>query len=383
MSLRATKRGAERTPLGGSYEAVICGASFAGLAVARELAGTGARVLVLERYAIGERQTSACAAPTGVLEQLGLDDSILQRFDELVVHTRFRSFRWRLPFAFATFDYARLCALLWAQSGSAEFETATVTGTRDADGGEVIVETDRGEVSAPLVVDALGWRRVLRRTGDAIAPPAATMSRGLEVHPAGASDDLEVWLHPDCVRRGYGWVFPALDELRVGIGSFDPRDHVKQPTLRLARHVGVPPDGYQGNWIPHALRDAIDGPIFFTGDSAGHCMPATAEGIRPALYFGTVLGRELALVVQGRQTRAQALERYRDFHERHRWAWRWLLRTQRALGASNPYPVLTSAMELMNRPRFLRWSFSKYLNICPPEVLAEPVPATSMTTPPA
>ena len=100
MPLRATKRGAERTPLGGSYEAVICGASFAGLAVARELAGTGARVLVLDRYAIGERQTSACAAPTGVLEQLGLDDSILQRFDELVVHTRFKSFRWRLPFAF-------------------------------------------------------------------------------------------------------------------------------------------------------------------------------------------------------------------------------------------------------------------------------------------
>jgi len=370
MPLRATKRGAERTPLGGSYDVVICGASFAGLAVARELAGSGALVLVLDRYEIGERQTSACAAPTEVLERLGLESSIVQHFGELVVHTRFRSFRWRLPFRFATFDYARLCALLWAQCGDAEFETAMVGGSRDGASGEVIVETDRGEVCAPLVVDALGWRRVLGRSGR-IQPPDEPMSRGLEGHPAGSSDDMVVWLDPAVVRRGYGWNFPAGGEQRIGIGSFDPRDHVKDPTVRLARGLGEQPDGYQGNWIPHALRDATDGPLFFAGDSAGHCMPATAEGIRPALYFGTVLGRELALVLAGRQSRAQALERYRDFHERHRWAWRWLLRTQRALGGANPYPALTTVMELMDRPRFLRWSFLKYLGICPPAVLGE------------
>ncbi len=72
MPVRATKRGAERTPLRGDYDVLICGASFAGLTVARELAGTGARVLMIDRYEIGERQTSACAAPTQWLEHLGL-----------------------------------------------------------------------------------------------------------------------------------------------------------------------------------------------------------------------------------------------------------------------------------------------------------------------
>src|SRR5256885_10618626 len=38
--VRKTKRGAERTPLSGEADVLICGASFAGLAVARELAGT-------------------------------------------------------------------------------------------------------------------------------------------------------------------------------------------------------------------------------------------------------------------------------------------------------------------------------------------------------
>jgi monoamine oxidase len=41
MPVRATKRGAERTPLDADADILICGASFAGLAVARELAGSG------------------------------------------------------------------------------------------------------------------------------------------------------------------------------------------------------------------------------------------------------------------------------------------------------------------------------------------------------
>ena len=39
MPVRRTKRGSERTELSGDYDVLICGASFAGLAVARELAG--------------------------------------------------------------------------------------------------------------------------------------------------------------------------------------------------------------------------------------------------------------------------------------------------------------------------------------------------------
>src|SRR2546430_5388980 len=70
MPRRRTKRGAERTALARDADVLICGASFAGLAVARELSGSGARVLVLDRYEVGERQTSACAAPTEWLERL-------------------------------------------------------------------------------------------------------------------------------------------------------------------------------------------------------------------------------------------------------------------------------------------------------------------------
>src|SRR5918999_2306912 len=154
LPVRATKRGAERTPLERDCDVLICGASFAGLAVARELRASGARVMVVDRYEIGERQTSACAAPTEWLHNLGLDGSIRQTFGSLAVRTPRAAARWSLPFTFSTFDYRTLCGLLWDQAGGAEFETAKGDG-RSGD----VVRTDRGDLRAPLIVDALGWRR--------------------------------------------------------------------------------------------------------------------------------------------------------------------------------------------------------------------------------
>jgi flavin-dependent dehydrogenase len=367
MPVRATKRGAERTPLSGDFDVLICGASFAGLAVARELRGSGARVLIVDRYEVGERQTSACAAPTQWLRNLGLDPAIRQTFSDLVFHTPKATVRWRLPWTFSTFDYRVLCALLHGQ-GDAEFETAKVDGRTGH-----VVHTDRGDLSAPLIVDALGWRRVLsNRT--AIQPPNARLSRGLEVHPHGTSADLELWLDPKYVRAGYSWSFPAGDELRVGVGSFDPHDHVKEPTLRLAGDLDLPAERYQGNWIPHQLREAVEDGVFFAGDSAGHCLPTTAEGIRTALYFGLACGRELRAVVEGRRSREEALARYAAFHERKRFAFDSLLRVQRLVSRVIPTPLMTPALRAMDFQRFVDWSFGHYGRIAPPEYALEAAP---------
>src|SRR3954468_20429371 len=361
MPRRATKRGAERTRLDADADVLVCGASFAGLAVARELADSGARVLVVDRYEIGEKQTSACGIPTAWLEALDLPEQ--QRFAELVVHNPHTTVRLPLPWTFSTFDYRTICERLWEQNdGTAEFETAKVDG-RTGD----VVHTDRGDLRAPLIVDALGWRRVLG-SGKNVQPPEAYLSRGLEVHPEGNGSDLEIWVDRSYVRAGYGWSFPAGDEVRVGVGSFDPRDHVKEPTVRLAGDLDVPAVRYQGNWIPHEMRRPVEDGVFFCGDSAGHCLPTTAEGIRTALYFGLACGRELRAVVEGRQDRALALSRYGAFCDRHERAFRWLLRVQGLVSRVNPTPLMTPAVRAMSSsPRFIEWSCGHYLRIAPPE----------------
>jgi flavin-dependent dehydrogenase len=362
MPVRATKRGRERTELERDCDVLICGGSFAGLAVARELAGAGARVLLVDRYELGERQTSACAMPTVWLEAMDLMPSLRQTFPELVVHTPYGTARWALPWSFSTFDYRELCARMWehADDGEIEFETATVTGRR----GNTVL-TDRGELHAPLIVDGLGWRRVLSNHAT-IQPPDAPLSRGLEVHPHGSGEEMELWIDPGYVRAGYSWSFPARGELRVGVGSFWPRHHVKEPTVRLAGDLGLPAVRYQGNWIPHRLRPATEDGIFFAGDSAGHCLPLTAEGIRTAIYFGLACGRELRAVVEGRATRERALAGYGAFSDSHARKFGLLLGAQRAVGQITPSRTLARIVRAFESRRLASWAFGHYLAIAPP-----------------
>jgi digeranylgeranylglycerophospholipid reductase len=391
MPQRRTKRGSERTPLTHDCDVLICGASFAGLAVARELAGSGARVLIVDRYEVGERQTSACAAPTEWLDAMGVGASVKQTFRDLVVHTPHVTTRMRLPWTFSTFDYRSLCELLFQQC-DAEFETAKVDGRseadlaapgagkgrmtgrppgsrRDEEAAGIVVRTDRGDLEAPLVVDGLGWRRVLGSNG--YQPTEAPLSRGLEVHPGGASDDLEIWIDRGYVPAGYGWSFPADDEVRVGVGSFDPRFAVKEPTVRLAGDLDRDPVRYQGNWIPHKLRAATEDEVFFVGDSAGHCLPLTAEGIRTAFYFGIACGRELRAVVSEGKHRDAALRDYGAFSAGHRRKFESMLWVQRLVPRVPPR-LLAPALRAMAGDRFVRWSFRHYLRIAPPEFAGAP-----------
>jgi digeranylgeranylglycerophospholipid reductase len=364
MPTRATKHGRERTPLDGGRDVLICGASFAGLAAARELAGSGADVLVVDRYEIGERATSACGIPTDWLRAMGMIELELQRFGELVVHTPGATTVLDLPYTFSTFDYDAMCELLWREC-DAEFETATVLGRRGEQAGEIAVETDRGTISAPLVLDALGWRRILARN-DGFQPVDAPLTRALEVHPAADSVDLEVWVDRRYARAGYGWSFPAGGEVRIGVCSYDPRPHVRAGADLIAEDLGRERVRYQGNWIPHRLRAPAEAGVFFAGDSAGQCLPLTAEGIRTALYYGIAVGREMRKVHTGRSDREQALAAYARLHESHERGFNLLLFFQRLIPRV-PVRMLAPLFRIYRSQPLVNLTFNAYLRLAPPE----------------
>ena len=367
MTRRATARGADRTPLDGlETDVLVCGASFAGLAVARELAGSAARVLLVDRYEVGERATSACAAPTPWLEAMGVSGSIRQEIPCMAFHTPRGSVRYRLPWSWSAFDYRELCRLLHAQC-DADFETATVNGRTGS-----VVHTDRGDLRAPLIVDALGWRRVLAHDG--YQPPAAPLSRGLEVHPEGGGEDLDVWIDRSLVRYGYAWRVPAGAEQRVGVGSYEPRDHVRDPTEELAGRLEVAAERWQGNWFPHRLRASSEDGVFFAGDSAGHCFPLSGEGIRTAFYFGIACGREVRAVLAGERTREEALARYGAFSARHARAFRLAGRLQWLIPRLPPR-ALAAGLSALGRPRTVERMFSWYLEQAHPRFATSGVPA--------
>jgi menaquinone-9 beta-reductase len=171
------------------------------------------------------------------------------------------------------------------------------------------------------------------------------------------------------VRSGYAWSVPAAGEQRVGVGSYEPRDHVKEPTREIAGRLGVDAVRYQGNWFPHALRPAVDDGVFFAGDSAGHCFPLSGEGIRTAFYFGIACGRELRRVLAGERTREQALADYGAFSAAHAPAFRTALRLQRLVPALPPR-ALTALLAVIGRERPCRRAFGWYLEQAHPRFAA-------------
>jgi flavin-dependent dehydrogenase len=282
---------------------------------------------------------------------MGVARAIRQEIPCMAFHTPHGSARFRLPWSWSAFDYRELCHALWEQT-DARLVAAKVQGR---DGG--VVRTDRGPLSAPLIVDAMGWRRVL---GASYQPPDAPISRGLEVHPHGGGADLDVWIDRSVIRRGYAWSVPAATEQRVGVGSYEPRDHVREPTDAMAARLGVDAVRYQGNWFPHRLRPAAQDGVFFAGDSAGHCFPLSGEGIRTAFYFGIACGRELRAVLHGDKSREAALRDYAAFSAAHRHAFGWALALQRTIPRLPPR-ALTAALKVMGRERPCRRAFSWYL----------------------
>ena len=183
--------------------------------------------------------------------------------------------------------------------------------------------------------------------------------------------------------EGYGWRVPAAGEARVGVASYTPGDHVRQPTVELAERLELEAVRYQGNWFPHRLRPAAEDAIFFVGDSAGHCFPLSGEGIRTAFYFGIACGRELTAVLEHQRSRAEALERYASFSAGHARAFAIAGRLQQIIPALPPR-LLMSALRLLGRQWLIDRSFGWYLDQahpsfaapegrCPASVHEEPV----------
>ena len=270
-----------------------------------------ARVLVIDRYEIGERQTSACAAPTEWLRALGLADSMRQTFSDLVIHTPHTTARMRLPWTFSTFDYHRA---LRAAVGAVRRELRDRQGRRPH---------RHHRPHRPRRPDSRRCRRRARLAADARRRrrlPAARTRRcraGSRCTPGAPATSSRSGSTAATCPPGYGWSFPAA---RGGPG----RRRLVRPAPSRQGADGPPGRGPRprrrcatratGSRTSSARRRPTA--IFFAGDSAGHCLPLTAEGIRTALYFGIACGRELRAVVDGRKSREAALRDYASFSPR-------------------------------------------------------------------
>lgn len=288
-----------------TYDVLIAGASFAGLAIASRLRG---RVLVVDKHPPGAHPTSACGAPLRLLRAMGVEEAVQQVHDQIVLHTAHRTYRWDLGHVpFCTFDYRIFCEGVFART-QAEFVQAVVSGM-DGEG----VRTSRGTYRARLVADCTGWRAALAsRLSSKFA--GRWHAFGLETEVCGRFEaGLHFYFWPDIVPDGYAWAFPCGDRVRLGVLSYRGRTNLRQSLHRFVERFGLRPAGYHGGYLGIGLRDPVVGDVFIVGDAAGHCLPLTGEGIRSAVHAGWLVGDLLRGVLEGRWTLAWAKHAYRTY----------------------------------------------------------------------
>jgi flavin-dependent dehydrogenase len=336
------------------YDAVIVGASFAGLAVANEL--TGKRVLLIDRKEIGTRQTSACGTILAVVEKLGCLDSLLQIHDTIVLHTASRVIEFKLVYPFCTFDYNVFCQMLAHRSG-ADFLKATAKGVN----GDIVL-TDKGEFRTNCIVDASGWRAVLASSLQVDFVDWRGLSFGLETVVEYQDDSLHFWYDPHILPRGVTWVFPCGRKSFIGIGSYLGKTNLKGRLAAFLRGLELRMDSLHGGYFPHTLREPTVGNLFLVGDAAGQCLGLTAEGIRQALYFGQACGHIVRKVIEREIPLEAGLQEYRRFVGRHEKYFKFFSGAQRIL-TKLPNSWITWIAVMMSKGRLLHYMMREYEKI--------------------
>ena len=363
MPQRRTKRGHERTPLARDCDVLICGASFAGLTVARELTDSGARVLIVDRYEVGERQTSACAAPTEWLDAMGTGPSIKQTFRELVIHTPHVDTRMQLPWTFSTFDYPALCELLFS---------AVRRRVRDGQGRR----TDRHHrAHGPGRPGRAAGRRL---PGLAPGPgiqrlPAhrratVTRARGAPWRSGRRSGDL------DRSRLRPGRLQLELSGPRRAPG----RGRLLRPALR--RQGADRPAGRGPGPRRRPLPGQLDPPQAAKSGRGRRVLRRRLGGALPAADrrgdpHRLLLRNRLRTGAASASSTGKATARRRfatmpPSRRAHRWKFESLLRVQRLVPRVPPR-LLAPALRGMASDRFVRWAFGHYLRIAHPAYARE------------
>ncbi len=285
------------------YDAIIVGASFAGLTVAFRLRGN---VLIIDKKEIGTGQTSACSTLLNTLQALACTDSVLQVYHRGFIHTEKRTIEYDLPYAFCAFDYVRFCQSL-AKRSETDFLKARVLGLDDGH-----VMTDKGEFKATCLIDASGWRAVLASSVESDFVDFSSMSFGIETTVNYQAEGLHFWMDPGVIKGGVGWLLPCGSQARVGVGSYIGETGLRKTLSSFLSEFGFPLAEVHGGFFPWRLRKSNVGKVFLVGDTAGQCEPLTGEGIRPAIYFGLKCGEIVQQVIDGEISLEAGLQNYNE-----------------------------------------------------------------------
>ncbi len=303
------------------FDVIIAGASFAGLALADNLKGD---ILLIDRKEIGMHQTSACATFISVLEELGCRNSILQEFDNLVLHIP-EERNVELVEPLCTFDYEKFCKII-ANRIKAKILITPVNGASGK-----TVQTHSGDFGSDCIIDCTGWRAALGSSIDMNYVDRNKLAFAMESVMDYTDESLHLFVDKNIIQQGAAWIFPIRNKSRIGVTSYTGKTHLLPELSRFIKSMGYETGDVHGGYIPYGLREPVVENIFMVGDSGGQVFPAFEEGIRPSIVIGRECARIVQDVIDGNKPLNAGLTEYRDIVNKKKRGYNMMMNLQNLL----------------------------------------------------
>lgn len=290
-------------------DVLIAGASFAGMLYAdwlnKELKGNYEVAIADRKEKIGDGQTSACATPVRLIKELGMEDTIMEKYKTTVFVFPEKKVFLDYKENYACFDYKKFCEKIRERIQFKEIMGKPV---------DVMKEKS----SAKMLVDATGWASPVVKN--------KKMAFGIEYEVK--ADITKIRDHEGCfyfyfekdAPEGYYWLYPTGDKnARVGIITTKKVNYKEMLDRFVKREFksGVKIENTHGNYEPYGgcTNPCLDN-IFCVGDSACHITPVVYEGIRTSNFFAKKLAKLTKEVLEDKITVKEASELYSGINKK-------------------------------------------------------------------
>lgn len=310
------------------YDVTIVGGGPAGCFLGENLAKKGFEVAILEEHPeIGQPMCCAGILGTERLNEVGLDsehwsltelrggvfhspsgNSIELTRDQteayVIDRAKFdRSLAKKAVRAGAKIMLRSRCKKITRKNNGVSLEVKTPEGTKN--------------LESRMVAGTDGTNSLVARNCGLLKNFSPKVCAQAEIAGEVKTHDANVYLGNDLSRSFFGWIVPAGEVYRVGIGD-KKGDPLRKLSKLIDKSTLLPPDSRKKivrlttGLIPEAGGRKIYGDrVILVGDAAGHVKPLTGGGLYLGLSCAKIAG-EVATDALGDEPSGENLEKYED-----------------------------------------------------------------------